>query len=127
MAADPGPPAGAWPSPISAEVVVGGAVGLGELRTGADELWWSELRPEDAGRVMIVRHETGGTPVDILPAGFSARTRVHEYGGGAWWLHDRSLFFANGDDQRLYRVDPAAEPDTWEAPVALTPEPGGPW
>jgi dipeptidyl aminopeptidase/acylaminoacyl peptidase len=120
---DPERPAGSWPSPISAEAVVAGAVGLGELRAGAYELWWSELRPEEGGRVMVVRHETGRDPVDMLPPGFSARTRVHEYGGGAWWLHNRSLFFANGDDQRLYRIDPAAEPDTWTAPVALTPEP----
>ena len=116
-------PYGSWPSPITADLVVAGAVGLGEVRVGEEELWWSELRPEDAGRVMIVRHETGGRPLDVLPAGFSARTRVHEYGGGAWWLHSGSLFFTNWADQRLYRVDPAAEPDTYQPPVALTPEP----
>jgi hypothetical protein len=43
----------------------------------------------------------GGEIADVLPAGFSARTRVHEYGGGAWCLHDDVLFFANWDDQRL--------------------------
>jgi len=116
-------PYGSWPSPITSEMVVAGAVGLGDVRVGEEELWWSELRPEDGGRIMIVRHETGGLPLDVLPAGFSARTRVHEYGGGAWWVHSGSLFFANWADQRLYRVDPAAEPDTYQAPVALTPEP----
>jgi len=116
-------PYGSWPSPLTAELVVAGAVGLGDVRVGQEELWWSELRPEDAGRIMIVRHETGGRPIDVLPDGFSARTRVHEYGGGAWWLHSGSLFFSNWGDQRLYRLDPAAEPDTYQLPVALTPEP----
>ena len=116
-------PYGSWPSPITAELVVAGAVGLGDVRVGEEELWWSELRPEEAGRIMIVRHETGGRPIDVLPEGFSARTRVHEYGGGAWWVHSGSLFFTNWADQRLYRIDPAAEPDTYQAPVALTPEP----
>ena len=66
--------------------------------------------PEDAGRIMIVRHETGARPVDVLPAEFSARTRVHEYGGGAWWVHDGTLFFTNWADQRIYRVDPGPSP-----------------
>lgn len=116
-------PYGAWPSPISADLVVAGAVGLGDLVVGEEELWWSELRPEEAGRVVVVRHETGGRPIDVVPEGFSARTRVHEYGGGAWWLHSGSLFFANWSDQRLYRIDPAPENDVYRPPVALTPDP----
>src|SRR5690606_26596698 len=56
-----------------------------------------------------------------LPEGFAARTRVHEYGGGAWTVRDGAVFFANWADQRLYRLDgPGA------APVALTTEPAVP-
>ena len=47
--------------------------------------------------------------------GFNVRTRVHEYGGGAYWVHGGSVFFANWDDQRLYRQDPDA------APAPITP------
>jgi dipeptidyl aminopeptidase/acylaminoacyl peptidase len=113
-------PFGTWPSPVTADAVVARSVSLGEVRVGDDDVWWAELRPEAAGRVQVVRHRPGGATVDVLPHGFSARTRVHEYGGGAWWLHDRSLFFANWSDQRLYRLEPDAEP------VALTPEPAVP-
>lgn len=108
---------GSWPSPITADLLVQQAVSLGEVRSGISDLWWSELRPSEAGRVAIVRLRPGGEPRDVLPADLSARTRVHEYGGGAWWLHDDSLFVANWTDQRLYRI----EPD--RAPKALTPEP----
>ena len=119
-------PYGSWPSAITTELVVEAAVSLGEVAAGDDDIWWSELRPQQAGRVMIVRHEPGGRDVDVLPEGYSARTRVHEYGGGAWWLHDDTLFFANWSDQRLYRIDPDTEPATFLAPVALTPEPAVP-
>ena len=126
-------PFGSWPSPLTAEVIVQAAVGLGGPAFGgvggpAPELWWSELRPAEAGRVQIVRKPLDGaqgSAVDVLPEGFSARTRVHEYGGGAWWVHTApggtatTLFFTNWTDQRLYRLDDGAD-----APVAITPEPG---
>ena len=119
-------PYGSWPSAVTADLVVQAAVGIGEVRAGDDDIWWTELRPQEAGRVVVVRHTPGGRDLDVLPEGYSARTRVHEYGGGAWWLHDDAVFFANWADQRLYRIDPDTEPGTFLAPVALTPEPAEP-
>jgi dipeptidyl aminopeptidase/acylaminoacyl peptidase len=116
-------PYGAWPSPLGAAQVVAGAVSISEVVPGDDDLWWAEGRPEEGGRVVVVRHTPGGVPIDVLPEGWSARTRVHEYGGGAWWTHDDTLYFANWEDQRLYRVDPDGAPGTFLSPVALTPEP----
>jgi len=58
----------------------------------------------------VVRWEPGHDPVDVLPAPFSARTTVHEYGGGAFCVDRDTVFFSNYDDQRLYRVDPGGEP-----------------
>ena len=37
--------------------------------------------PLEAGRVQLVRRTPDGVDPDVLPEGFSARTRVHEYGG----------------------------------------------
>lgn len=110
-------PFGAWESPLAAATVVGAAVSISEVAVGDDDVWWAELRPAESGRVAIVRHRPGGGTVDVVPEGFSARTRVHEYGGGAWWLHDATCFFVNWSDQRLYRLDPGREPRP------LTPEP----
>ncbi|MGZ4716128.1 MAG: dipeptidyl-peptidase 5 [Acidimicrobiales bacterium] len=114
---------GSWPSPITAELVVAGAVGLGDCRIGDDDVWWAESRPEQAGRIAVVRHRPGGGTVEAFGEEFSARSRVHEYGGGAWWLHDDTLFFTNATDQRLYRVDPDTEPGSFASPIALTPDP----
>ncbi|MEZ5236974.1 MAG: prolyl oligopeptidase family serine peptidase [Acidimicrobiales bacterium] len=109
-------PYGSWSSPISAELIVSAAVGLGDVWVDGAHTWWSELRPTEAGRVELVRDG-----VDLLGAPFSARTRVHEYGGGAWWLHGETVYFANWSDQRLHRLDPDGT-----APRPITPEPAVP-
>ncbi len=107
-------PFGSWTSPVTPELIVSAAVGLGDVWVDGDASWWSELRPAEGGRVVIVRDG-----VDLLAAPWSARTRVHEYGGGAWWLGpDAALYFAHWGDQRLYRLPPGST-----EPVALTPEP----
>ena len=72
--------------------------------------WWSVSRPDQGGRIEIVRRDADGTTSDLLGEGFNARTRVHEYGGGAWWVDRGRVFFANFADQRLYRLDPGTEP-----------------
>ncbi|MDH3499469.1 MAG: S9 family peptidase, partial [Acidimicrobiia bacterium] len=110
-------PHGSWPSPITPELIVEGAATLTDTWEEGETVWWSELRPSEAGRIQIVRRNPDGTCVDLLPDGFSARTRVHEYGGGAWWVDRSTVYFANWDDQRLYRLDPDAD-----APVPITAE-----
>ena len=111
-------PYGTWPSPITTELIVSRSVSIGDLGVGATGLWWSEGRPTEGGRVQLVRQRPDGTHIDVLPDGFGARTRVHEYGGGAWWLHGDDVVFANWTDQRLYRL-----PEGSHTPIALTPAP----
>jgi dipeptidyl aminopeptidase/acylaminoacyl peptidase len=108
---------GSWTTPITSELVVRAAAVLGAVAVDGDSVWWSELRPEEGGRTQIVRKLGDGPPVDLLPAGFNARTAAHEYGGGAWWVSGHSLWFANWEDQRLYRLTGRA------MPVPVTPAP----
>jgi dipeptidyl aminopeptidase/acylaminoacyl peptidase len=114
-------PYGSWPSPITAALVAAGGVGVGGPAVRDGEVWWSELRPSEAGRVVVVRRGGDGAAIDVLPAPWSARTRVHEYGGGAWWPGTDTLFFTSWDDQRLYRFDDGAS-----EPTPITPEPPAP-
>lgn len=109
-------PYGSWRSPISANRVARGGVRLGEVQTWGDEMGWLESRPAEAGRSVVVRRDAGGAIVDLTPKGWNVRTRVHEYGGGAWVARDRTLWFARFSDQRLYRqhADGAPEPLTRE-------------
>lgn len=126
-------PHGAWPSPIVARDLVGQAARVSFPVFHGDALWWSELRPADGGRTVVVRSVAGEPAEDVLPPPWHARTRVHEYGGACWTPADLpdgtlSLVFAHDDDQRLWRRDLTA-PDGSALdrdPIPLTPVPAEP-
>ena len=103
-------PYGSWPSPITSDLLVQEVVSLGQVRVDGDVVWWNEGRPHEGGRQVVVNATPGVGPADVLPEPYSARTRVHEYGGGAYAVHDGTLFFSNFADQRLWRLDPGRPP-----------------
>ncbi len=112
-------PFGSWASPISSDLLVAGAVRLGQLSVAGDDVYWVEGRPEEAGRQVLVRRTSAGDVTDLVPPGFGVRTLAHEYGGLAYGVApDGSIYFSNFEDQRVYRIDPPAG-----APVAITAEP----
>jgi hypothetical protein len=106
---------GSWKSPISAQLLASAGVSLGFVQVVAGEIYWDESRPEEGGRTAVV----GSTQGELLPAPWSAVTRVHEMGGLSWlvcnWRGESGLLFAEKSDQRIY----------WKAvnsdPVAVTP------
>lgn len=103
---------GSWPSPFSAASVAASSPRIDGARFVGQEIWWGESVPAEGGRV-TVRSSSGA---EMLPAPWSARSRVHEYGGGAWTADaDGVLFFVDAGDQRVYRLVPGARP------VPLTP------
>ncbi|GAT74833.1 dipeptidyl aminopeptidase/acylaminoacyl-peptidase [Microbacterium sp. HM58-2] len=105
-------PFGSWPSLFTAASVAASAPRIDGARFAGEEIWWGESVPSEGGRV-TVRSSTGR---EVLPAPWSARSRVHEYGGGAWTADaDGTLFFVDAADQRIHRLDPGS------APVPLTP------
>jgi dipeptidyl aminopeptidase/acylaminoacyl peptidase len=112
-------PYGSWSSPIDPELVARGGRRLSAPALAADgAVWWAEGRPDEGGRVALVRRPEGGEPETVTSSDFNVRTRVHEYGGGAWALAAEDLVvFVNFADQRLYRQR------LGEGPVAITPEP----
>lgn len=109
-------PYGSWKSPITSDLIVAGTVGLGAVVLDGEDIYWSESRPTEGGRNVIVRHTPDGQVSDVTPAPFNVRTRVHEYGGGAFTVVDGTVYFSHFADQRLYRQVPG------EAPEAITPE-----
>lgn len=111
-------PYGSWASPISPDTLLKGTVQMRNqmLRWDAGELYWSELRPYEAGRIVVCKRGGDGAIGDVTPEGFNARTRVHEYGGGGYGVKDGTVFFTNFTDQRLYRQEKDA------APRPITPE-----
>jgi len=110
-------PYGAWPSPISAEDVARAGEWLDFVAARDGTVWWSQLRPAEGGRLVVLRRDPDGSTREVVPAGWNARTRVHEYGGLAWLPVEDALVTSAWEDQRLYRLAPGAEP------APLTPEP----
>jgi len=111
-------PCGAWRSPISARLLAEQTVGLGQLRVDGDDLYWLEVRPSDAGRSVLVRRAADGSRADITAAPHNVRTRVHEYGGGAYAVRGGTVWYSNMADGRLHRRDrhdAVAQPITPEA------------
>ncbi len=109
-------PYGSWKSPITADLVAAGEVGLEQVRTDGDAIYWMERRAHEGGRKVVVRRSSDGEIGDVTPAGFNARTRVHEYGGGDYAVHGGTVVFSNFADQRLYVQERGSEPHP------LTPE-----
>ncbi|MFK8083587.1 MAG: alpha/beta hydrolase family protein [Granulosicoccus sp.] len=96
-------PYGSWESPLSAEMLVTGAVGISEVIPDADAVWWAESRPEESGRVALMRHQDGKS-VEVTSADTNVRTLMHEYGGGAWWVENNTAWYVDYADQRLRRI-----------------------
>ena len=112
-------PFGGWRSPITPSMITSSGISISQIATDDESLYWLENRPLENGRGVVVRRQEGKVE-ELTPAGVNVRTRVHEYGGGAFWVHEGTLFFANFSDQRLYRrsVGGHCEP--------ITPEPDVP-
>src|SRR5688500_13584440 len=72
-------PYGSWPTPITSELVVRSARLPNGVRVDGDDVWWSEGRPEEGGRIAVLRRRPDGSVDEVLPGAHSARTAVHEY------------------------------------------------
>ena len=96
---------GHWPSPISAELVAGSALRFGRVQAVDGAVYWSEGRPSEKGRAPVMRWTAEDSVTELLPPPYSARSRVHEYGGGEFLVAGGALYFVNDADQDVYAAD----------------------
>jgi dipeptidyl aminopeptidase/acylaminoacyl peptidase len=113
-------PYGLWPSPIDAKQVARQTLAYDAAHASGEAVYWLETRPSEGGRAVVVRWTDGGGAVDAVPAVFDVGSRVHEYGGGAYFPAGTVLFACNQGNQRLYRIDGQRDP------VPISPEPPTP-
>lgn len=97
-------PFGTWSSPISAADTVGGVVDFGLIAADGEDLYWLEGRPSEGGRQVLVRRDGSGRIDDITPAPTYVRTKVHEYGGGAYFVDQGDVAYSELSDQRLHML-----------------------
>jgi len=113
-------PYGTWPSPLAVADAAAQRLSRAGLASDGDALWWLESRPAEGGRTVLVRAQAGEEPEVVSPDGVSIRSRVHEYGGGAWCLLGAGaaapFAYVEHRGQRVWV--PASD-----GPVALSPEP----
>lgn len=90
------------PTPLTPAQAVAAGIDFAELKVDASGLYWSQYDPTDGATCLWVR-EAGATPRCLTPPGFSLRSKVYEYGGGALCLGDQGPLFVNEADQAIYR------------------------
>jgi dipeptidyl aminopeptidase/acylaminoacyl peptidase len=112
-------PYGEWESPITAAALSAASVRLSGLAIDGPDVYWVEGRPAEKGRNVLVRRTSDGAITDVTPAPYDVRTRVHEYGGGAYAVAGGEIWFSHFVDGRLHRVTPGGTPEPLTAP--------GPW
>jgi len=103
-------PYGSWESKVTTDLITQGAVSFGQIAADGDTVYWTELRPWEAGRSVLVSRTRDGEAADLTPAPFSVRSRVHEYGGLCFVAAEGAVWFVDGSDNRIYRVDQEATP-----------------
>lgn len=107
-------PYGAWESPITAQKIAEGSTSILNMLIEGSATYWNETRPLNKGRYTVVKKEAGKPTEDLTPPDFNARSFVHEYGGGAFTIHEGVLYASNGADNKVYTIKPD------KAPIALT-------
>lgn len=101
---------GSWPSPVTAEIAAGKSLRFGSLMADGEMIYWSESRPAESGRGVIMRAGANGAMEEILPAPWSVRSRVHEYGGGEFLAVADKVWFVEADTQDIYLVENGEKP-----------------
>src|SRR4030067_3193341 len=103
-------PYGSGKSPITSDLIVSESIAIGQVALDGEDTYGTEMRPVEGGRYVVVRRTPEGRTVDVTPAPFNARTRVHEYGGGAFAVADGTVYFSNFADHRVDRPGLCAPP-----------------
>lgn len=96
---------GSWQSSITAEQVAKGTLKFSEIKLDGSTVYWLERNPADAGRTTIKSWNANEGEKEILPREYSVRSKVHEYGGGAFLFDTTQIYFVNESDQQIYSLD----------------------
>jgi dipeptidyl aminopeptidase/acylaminoacyl peptidase len=111
-------PFGSWESTVTAEFVAGKDRGLAQtLCADGDELYFLESRPDEGGRMVLMRRNAKGIITAALPDEFNVRTRYLEYGASSFYVNDGEIFFIHFADQQIYQCR------LGELPTKLTNDP----
>jgi dipeptidyl aminopeptidase/acylaminoacyl peptidase len=105
----------------SAEEAAAASKDFAELQAAHGGVFWVAFDPLQARCGLFF--SSYGVVSELTPSGFSVRSRVYEYGGGAWCATEQGVTFVNECDQQVYRIDFGLDGGAHSAPCAITDEP----
>ena len=93
---------GTWASPITAQTISAGSRSLSYPCVVADTTFWLEGIAAEGGRVALLSCGPGTARKVLTDAPFNVRSRLHEYGGGAYLVDADTIYFSNFADNLVY-------------------------
>jgi dipeptidyl aminopeptidase/acylaminoacyl peptidase len=102
---------GSWKSPITSNVIASGSIKIEQVIIDHTDIYWLETRPLQQGRIVIVQYNQDGKITDITPESYNVESKVHDQGGGEFIVSNGVIYFANKNDQHLYRQTAQSEPN----------------
>ena len=94
---------GSWKSPITSDLIVSRTIGIGSILVNHDNIFWLEKRPQEQGRNLIAGIFNQREFKNLTPSPLSVRSKIHEYGGGAYTVEKNTIYFSNFQDGRIYQ------------------------
>ncbi|PSB12099.1 peptidase [Pleurocapsa sp. CCALA 161] len=94
---------GSWQSPITSNLIVSQTVGISSLAVNQGNIYWVEKRPQEQGRNLLIGYGNQTEVKNFTPAPLSVRSKIHEYGGGAFVVEENTIYFSNYQDGRIYQ------------------------
>lgn len=98
-----------WPNALAAEVAATAQQVRSELQYHDGGFYLLERRPEQQGRTCLLR-VSGSEVEELLPPAASARSRVHEYGGGSYLASSLGVFYVDEQTQQIMRLEGGRRP-----------------
>lgn len=105
----------------SAEQAAAASADFAELHAAHGGLLWVAFDPLLARCGLFFCRD--GVVTELTPPGFSVRSRVYEYGGGACCATEQGVAFVNENDQQVYLIDITEGGGAYGAPGAVTDSP----
>lgn len=113
---------GCWPSPLTAQNVSLDSGEMNFLRANSRGVCFINSVNGEKDKQAVWQLSPNGELNRLTPTNFNVRSRVHEYGGVPYCIHDNTLWFCNLTDQAIYSqalstditpvLDSSAEPLT---------------
>lgn len=102
----------------SAEQAAAASADFAELHAAHGGVLWVAFDPLQARCGLFFCRD--GIVCELTPPGFSVRSRVYEYGGGACCATQQGVAFVNERDQQVYRIDIGLDGGAHGAPYLIT-------